>query len=188
MHMLKISRSDAVTPANAVTALGIILTAAGSLHLDTAEGLSLTIAGKMLDVIDGPVARRTHTSNFGALVDSTADKLTCLILIIAAYHFRLVPITFLWFVFVYQGLVAAMSFDAIRKGWDVHPSTIGKYAMFVQVSALLMFVFSHVVTAGQQFTHVLAIVFAAFAIISSIVSFIYYIREYFREVFLRAHK
>lgn len=61
---------------NAMSAVGALLACKGAEHLGSYQGLVATVAGRSLDVLDGPVARATgQTSNFGAVVDAGLDKI-----------------------------------------------------------------------------------------------------------------
>ena len=61
---------------NAMSAVGALLACKGAEHLGSYQGLVATVAGRSLDVLDGPVARATgQTSNFGAVVDASLDKI-----------------------------------------------------------------------------------------------------------------
>jgi phosphatidylglycerophosphate synthase len=186
--MPKVSKADLLTPANAVTITGVLLTAIGALSLDTPGGVSLAITGKFLDMVDGPVARRTHVSTFGARFDSIADKVTVLILIVAAFHFHLVPGLFLLFLLAYHVLVFAMAADAVRRGVEAHATQIGKYTMFLQITALLLSVVSNVSTAAYQFIHPATVIFIALSVVVGSVSFAYYVRGYVREVLKKPSK
>lgn len=59
----------------AISVTGLALVALGSRHIDTKAGKMAIAAGRGLDLVDGVVARRTHTeSNAGAIVDAVCDK------------------------------------------------------------------------------------------------------------------
>lgn len=186
--MLSATKADVLTPANAVTTLGLLLTAAGSIRLDTPAGFWLVTVGKLMDVIDGQVARRTHTSNFGALYDITADKFTMLIIVIAAFYYRLVPLPFLIFILFYHGLVAAMASDAILHKLDADPSRLGKYTMALHICAILLFIFANVMHTAHHAVYLLAVVVAALGVATGIVCLIRYIRDYIRRVYKPYHK
>ena len=59
----------------AISAAGLGLVTYGAQHIDTKAGKVAIGAGRAFDLIDGVVARRTHTeSNAGAIADATCDK------------------------------------------------------------------------------------------------------------------
>lgn len=176
--MSRVSRADLITPANALTTLGIILTIVGAIRLDTIAGFLIVGSGKFLDIADGLVARRTHTSDFGAFFDASADKLTALILLIAAYHFRIAPVAFLLFVFLYHGSIAVMALDAERHGIRTRPSRLGKNTMFLHVGALLLFALAKAVTTGHNLIYACAAIVAITGIIAGVLSFASYVEAY----------
>lgn len=67
---------DAFTIPNAMSITGGILTWHGAGSIESTAGLSEVIIGRIIDVLDGAVARATgQTSNLGAGVDAITDKL-----------------------------------------------------------------------------------------------------------------
>jgi len=66
--------------ANVVTLLGVALVAAGTVIFCTGRlvlGAAAVSVGGILDLVDGAVAKVTHTaSTFGAFLDSTTDRLS----------------------------------------------------------------------------------------------------------------
>lgn len=136
---MALSRNDLITPANLISLCGIGVTVAGALHLNTPQGLLLAAGGRALDLLDGPVARRTHTSDFGAAVDATSDKLTLLILLIACIYYQSVPVAFLAYVFAHHAAISAISIIATVKKIAITVNRPGKLAMFFQLLAILLF-------------------------------------------------
>lgn len=186
--MLRVSRADLITPANALTTLGVVLTIVGAIRLDTVAGFFIVGSGKFLDIADGLVARRTHTSNFGAFFDASADKLTALVLLIAAYHFRIAPIAFLLFVFFYHGSIAAMALDAERHGIRTRPTRLGKNTMFLHIGALLFFALAKAVTTGHDIIYASAAIIAIAGIVAGVLSFAHYVEAYKKEVLSKSKK
>jgi phosphatidylglycerophosphate synthase len=186
--MLKVSRTDLVTPANAITTLGIVLTAAGSVRLNTPAGVWLAAVGKLMDGLDGPVARRTHTSNFGATYDITADKITMLILIVSTYYYHLVPASFLLFIVLYHGLVAAMASDAMLHNFDADPSRLGKFTMALHIAAILLFIYANVLHFAHHFVLYCAVAVALIGVAVGVVSFTHYAQDYIKKVYKPYHK
>ena len=67
---------DIFTVPNFISVTGAALAMHGSEKIDTAEGLAECAVGRLADVLDGKVARMTgQTSNFGAALDATTDKI-----------------------------------------------------------------------------------------------------------------
>ena len=67
---------DVFTIPNFISMTGAALAIHGSKKIDTAEGLAECAVGRLADVLDGKVARMTgQTSNFGAALDATTDKI-----------------------------------------------------------------------------------------------------------------
>ena len=67
---------DIFTIPNLISVTGAALVMHGSEKIDTAEGLAECAVGRLTDVLDGKVARMTgQTSNFGAALDATTDKI-----------------------------------------------------------------------------------------------------------------
>ena len=67
---------DVFTVPNLISVTGAALAIHGSEKIDTAEGLAECAVGRLADVLDGKVARMTgQTSNFGATLDATTDKI-----------------------------------------------------------------------------------------------------------------
>ena len=67
---------DVFTIPNLISVTGAALAIHGSNKIDTAEGLAECSVGRLADILDGKVARMTgQTSNFGAALDATTDKI-----------------------------------------------------------------------------------------------------------------
>lgn len=67
---------DIFTIPNLISVAGAALAIHGSEKIDTAEGLAECAVGRLADVLDGKVARMAgQTSNFGAALDATTDKI-----------------------------------------------------------------------------------------------------------------
>jgi phosphatidylglycerophosphate synthase len=150
---------DIFTPANAVSVVGAILSFAGTLHLNTSAGLILVTIGRLFDVIDGPVARRTHTSHIGAVLDATADKFVGLAILIAAYHFKLVPLIVIALIFLYHLIIGILNALIEQQGAPTFSMTNGKRTMFLHICSLLLFVWSNLIAGtAHSVLFVIAIV------------------------------
>src|SRR6266571_1334975 len=145
---MKIYSRDLFTPANLITLIGLALTIFGATRLNTIAGLIVVIIGKAFDLLDGPIARRTHASQFGANMDTTADKLTGLTIIAAAYHFKLAPVLFLAYVFLQHFIVSVISVIAEFRGKHISVTQAGKHNMFLHVLALMLFILSSLTSSN----------------------------------------
>lgn len=163
-----VTTSDVFTAANGITLAGAILTLIGAIKLNTVFGLTCVIVGRAFDVLDGPVARRTHSSHFGAMFDATSDKLVGLALLIAAYHFRLAPVIFLLLVFVHHLIITTLSFLTEKRGQATQAGKAGKYTMFLHLSAISLFVWSHFSTRYTQSLRDVALAAAVISILFAI--------------------
>jgi len=73
-----LGRSFAFLPADAWTAIGLVFGLASAWSVFTgnyATGAVLLLLSAAADEIDGAVARATHTTHFGAFIDSVTDRL-----------------------------------------------------------------------------------------------------------------
>ena len=149
---MKITRGDIITPANAITLAGLLLTIFGSMHLNTLTGLLFVVIGRGLDLVDGPVARMTHTSKFSAILDPVADKLALLSVLIGVVRFNLVPGYITIYVVLYNLLITYLSVKAFQQGTASHALIPGKINLFLQIISIFSFIDSQIFTT---YTHVL---------------------------------
>lgn len=149
---MKIASKDLFTPANALTLLGLGLCSYGAWQLNSLLGISLLAIGRMLDIADGVVARRTHTSAFGALLDASTDKFITLLVLIASWHYRAVPVAILAFILI-QNIVTVCEYFYVSK-LDIPPapSTAGKRAVFAQGIVFVSFALEHLGIWGNVFS------------------------------------
>lgn len=143
---MKLAKHDILTLANAVTLSGLIITGFGAARLNTLDGFMLVIFGKLLDVLDGPIARRTHASDLGAALDATADKITGLVILISALYFGLAPTWLIVFLFSQHVAVSVISIYAALGGWVLKVIRLGKNNMFLHLFTLFVMI-------GGNFTH-----------------------------------
>ena len=132
MTIPSISRADVFSPANAVSLIGLGLTIYGSLTITSLTGVLLLGAGRFIDVFDGPLARRTHTSSLGALVDATCDKIGIAFLVSAVWIAHYAPIWLLAYVVIQNVANVILSWLTAKRGMKPAASKSGKYAMFLQ--------------------------------------------------------
>lgn len=133
-----------MTVANIITAIGLALTILGALRLDTTIGAVLFTIGRTLDLADGWIARRTHSSDLGAAFDAAADKIAVAFVLFMAFSLELVPLLVLCFVAFQNILNATVSIYADRKKRRLSVSKFGKYSMFGQVVSVGGFIYAYV--------------------------------------------
>lgn len=137
--MRTFSMSDVLTVPNAISAVGLGLVLKGSARADTGWGISLTVAGRLLDLLDGKVARMTgQTSQFGAGIDAAFDKAGVLAIGVNEWRYRIAPRPALLAIAAQNGVNLAATAISARLGGDedLAPVHEGKKAMGYQNAAL----------------------------------------------------
>lgn len=129
---MEISKQDVLTPANALSTAGLLLTVVGSANIDKVSGVAMVGVGRALDLADGYVARRTHASEFGAAVDATFDKLAVAAIAVQAWRHDAAPDAVLAAVVTFNIINAVSNVYADRKGFEAKTSIDGKLGMFGQ--------------------------------------------------------
>lgn len=132
MINLHVNRADILTPANAISILGLSMTIYGSFHIETLAGVLILGTGRLIDVFDGKVARATHTSQLGAAIDATCDKLGLLFLLPAVWFAHIAPYWLLMYIAVQNITNVILSSLTATRGKAPSSSRYGKYAMFLQ--------------------------------------------------------
>lgn len=153
---MNFTRKDILTPANAITLAGLLICLVGCVFLNTVGGLAAVLIGRSFDLIDGPVARATHTSEFSKYFDPTADKIALLAILISSTYFKLIPILVILYIFAQNILVAGLSVKAQRKKVAVGAVIPGKLNIFFQILAIFLFIVSVVIHGSSQLTELLA--------------------------------
>ena len=173
---MRTSKNDLLTPANGLSTIGLVLTVAGSFSLNTLSGLAMVAIGRLCDVLDGPLARATHASRTGAIIDVTMDKVAGLAILLATFYYQLAPAIFILFVFCQHAIVAAVSVLAELKKRPLSSSSAGKHNMFLHVVTLLTYALEkHVGGSAGQLIYVVATVLAILSVYSGIkVTYEYY--------------
>jgi phosphatidylglycerophosphate synthase len=143
---MKYTRQDILTPANAITLLGLILVLVGCFYLDTWTGIILVVLGRVMDLIDGPVARATNTTKFSVFWDPTADKIALAGILAGVLYFGLAPLPIVLYVLVQNAVVAYLSIKAERRNMAVGALIPGKLNLFFQNGAIVLFIVSHLVS------------------------------------------
>lgn len=139
---MKIHAEDVLTAPNAISAAGFALAVHGAMRVDTPRGVGEAIAGRLLDLADGAVARATgQGSEFGAAVDATLDKFAGLTILIREYQEGIAPTPALAAMFVQNTINGVATAAAMKK----HPNeklertTEGALAMAIQNAALALY-------------------------------------------------
>ncbi len=127
---------DITNPASCITLTGLILCVIGATEMNSLQGLLLIGIGRMLDLIDGPVARMREPSRFGAGFDALCDKFAILAIIIAYLHFHIHPIGVILYVLAHNLTNATLSIVAEKRGQQPTATINGKLAMFSENVAI----------------------------------------------------
>ena len=143
-HSINIQPGDIITPANFVSLVGLSMVLYGAVKLNTSYGVILMVIGRSLDLLDGPLARRTHTSRFGAVLDALSDKLAIASLVVACWHYEIAPIWAIIYIAVQNIANLLLSVVAELRGGKPETNREGKYAVFLQSAALGMYSIANV--------------------------------------------
>ena len=134
---------DIFTIPNLISVTGAALAIHGSEKIDTAEGLAECAVGRLADVLDGKVARMTgQTSNFGAALDATTDKIVMAKILYEMNKKELAPKKVL-------GIIATLnSINALATGianlrsdkeGETRPTKSGKVGLAMETAALVAY-------------------------------------------------
>lgn len=121
-----------VTPANAITLLGNVLTFGGLVAISKERprlGLSAIVLGRLADVVDGKVAHATGTkSPLGEALDAGFDKVQAVVAIPVMLRADIVPRLEASIIGSQQLLMAGATVVAKLRGKEIHPRLEGKLA------------------------------------------------------------
>ena len=139
---------DVFTIPNLISVTGAALAIHGSEKIDTAEGLAECAVGRLADVLDGKVARMTgQTSNFGAALDATTDKIVMAKILYEMYKKGLAPKHVLGIVALLNSINAGVTgITNLRsdKKAETRPTKSGKLAMAGETVTLISYIAAHV--------------------------------------------
>ena len=139
---------DVFTIPNSISMIGAALVIHGSKKIDTAEGLTECAVGRLADVLDGKVARMTgQTSNFGAALDATTDKIVMAKILYEMYKKGLAPKHVLGIVALLNSINAGVTgITNLRsdKKAETRPTKSGKLAMAGETVTLISYIAAHV--------------------------------------------
>ena len=146
---------DAFTIPNAMSITGGILTWHGAGSIESTAGLSEVIIGRIIDVLDGAVARATgQTSSLGAGVDAITDKLVTGKLLYEMRQNGAAPKSVIDTIALLNTVNAAATGIANirnrKKGASDRPSKSGKLAMASETVTL--FAYAGTYTADRKST------------------------------------
>ena len=139
---------DVFTIPNFISVTGAALAIHGSEEIDTPEGLAKCAVGRLADVLDGKVARMTgQTSNFGAALDATTDKIVMAKILYEMNKKGLAPKHVLGIVatlnLINAGATGIANLRSDEKG-ETRPTKSGKLAMAGETVTLISYIAAHI--------------------------------------------
>ena len=139
---------DVFTIPNLISVTGAALAMHGSEKIDTPEGLAECAVGRLADVLDGKIARMTgQTSNFGAALDATTDKIVMAKILYEMDKKELAPKYVLGIVALLNSINAGVTgITNLRsdKKAETRPTKSGKLAMAGETVTLISYIAAHV--------------------------------------------
>ena len=134
---------DIFTVPNLISVAGAALAIHGSEKIDTAEGLAECAVGRLADVLDGKVARMTgQTSNFGAALDATTDKIVMAKILYEMNKKGLAPKHVLGTVAILNSINAVATGIANLRSdekAETRPTKSGKVGLAMETAALVAY-------------------------------------------------
>ena len=134
---------DVLTVPNLISVAGATLAIRGSAKTNTAGGLAECAVGRLADVLDGKVARMTgQTSNTGAALDATTDKIVMAKILYEMDKKRLAPKYVLGTVAVLNSINAAATGIANLRSdekAETRPTKSGKVGLAMETAALVAY-------------------------------------------------
>ena len=134
---------DIFTIPNLISVTGAALAIHGSEKIDTAEGLAECAVGRLADVLDGKVARMAgQTSNFGAALDATTDKIVMAKILYEMNKKELAPKYALGTVALLNSINAVATGIAnlrSKEKAETRPTKSGKVGLAMETAALVSY-------------------------------------------------
>ena len=134
---------DVLTVPNLISVAGAALAIHGSKEINTAKGLTECAVGRLADVLDGIVARMTgQTSNTGAALDATTDKIVMAKILYEMNKKELAPKRVLGTVAVLNSINAAATGIANLRSdekAETRPTKSGKVGLAMETAALVAY-------------------------------------------------
>lgn len=122
-----------VTPANAITIIGLLIVLYGLSELFNQHywiAAAALAIGRMLDVLDGFVAEITGTkSQVGELLDATVDKIGTILTILAMFFAQVAPWWILTVLLIPHVIISLIVIGGRLMNVRIHPSRVGKTSM-----------------------------------------------------------
>lgn len=139
---------DVFTIPNSISMIGAALVIHGSKEIYTAEGLTECAVGRLADVLDGKVARMTgQTSNFGAALDATTDKIVMAKILYEMDKKELAPKRVLGTVAILNSINAVATGIAnlrSKEKAETRPTKSGKLSMAGETVTLISYIAAHI--------------------------------------------
>ncbi|MBF1024361.1 MAG: CDP-alcohol phosphatidyltransferase family protein [Candidatus Nanogingivalaceae bacterium] len=142
-------RTDILTIPNVMSLAGAVLAWRGAKRINTTAGVAQVVAGRLIDTLDGTVARQTRqTSNFGAIVDAGLDKTTTAKLLYEMWRQDIAPKEVLGLIAAFNTVNAIASTKSAIDIADetVRPDISGKLALAFETGSL----FAHAISARLE--------------------------------------
>ena len=142
-------RTDILTIPNVMSLAGAVLAWRGAKRINTTAGVAQVVAGRLIDTLDGTVARQTgQTSNFGAIVDAGLDKTTTAKLLYEMWRQDIAPKEVLGLIAAFNTVNAIASTKSAIDIADetVRPDISGKLALAFETGSL----FAHAISARLE--------------------------------------
>ena len=142
-------RTDILTIPNVMSLAGAVLAWRGAKRINTPAGVAQVVAGRVIDTLDGTVARQTgQTSNFGAIVDAGLDKTTTAKLLYEMWRQDIAPKEVLGLIAAFNTVNAIASTKSAIDIADetVRPDISGKLALAFETGSL----FAHAISARLE--------------------------------------
>ena len=134
---------DIFTVPNLISVAGAALVMHGSKKIDTVEGLVECAVGRLADVLDGKVARMTgQTSNTGAALDATTDKIVMAKILYEMNKKRLAPKKVLVAVAapnLINALATGIANLRSKEKAETRPTKSGKVGLAMETAALVAY-------------------------------------------------
>lgn len=139
-----VSTSGVITPANAITIIGLVGVIIGLLLVGRQQyiaGLLLILIGRICDLLDGIVAEMTRTkSPLGEFLDAMVDKLASLAALLVLGGAGIIPLWVVTVILLANLTNVILTVVAKYQKAVIHPSKYGKLFMAYSWACLLGFV------------------------------------------------
>lgn len=118
------------SPADTISSVSFAASAAGAVMLDRPAGVILYGLGRVGDLVDGLVARRTYSSKRGPKLDATLDKIAVGAGLGATAYYDAMPRAVIAVIAVHNIVNAVSNVRLDRMGLPAETVLSGKYGMF----------------------------------------------------------